>query len=65
MARPAVQGAVFMGQVMEVAALVQDSKAIKPDMATKVVRVTRAVTIITHQGVSSSNNRVIRVIRSS
>ena len=60
MDRPAVQEAVLMGRVMVEAASVQDSRATKPDMAT---RATREVIII--RGVSSSNNRVIRVIRSS
>ena len=52
--------AVLMGQVMVVAAPVQDFKATKPDMAIKAVRATKAVIII--RGVSSSNNQVIRVI---
>ena len=55
--RTAVQEAVLMGRVMAEAAPVQDFKAIKPDMAIKAIRVTRAVTII--RGVNSSNNRVI------
>ena len=63
MDRPAVREAVFMGRVMVEAAPVQDFKAIKLDMEIKAVRVTRAVIII--REVSSSNNRVIRVIRSS
>ena len=63
MDRPVVQEAVSMGRVMEVAAPVQDSKATKTDLAIKAVRVTRAAIII--RGISSSNNRVIRVIRSS
>ena len=46
MDRPTVQEVVSMGRVMVVAVPVQDSKAIKPDMAIKAVRVTRAVIII-------------------
>ena len=60
MDHPAVQEAVLMGRVMVEAALVHDFKATKPDMAIKAVRATREVIII--WGVSSSNNRVIRVI---
>ena len=63
MARPAVQEAVFMGRVMVVAVLVQDSKAIKLDMAIKVIRAIREV--ITIRGINSSSSRVIRAIRSS
>ena len=63
MGRPAVQEAVLMGWVTAEAAPVQDSKATKPDMAIKEVRATKEVIII--RGVSSSKNRVIRVIRSS
>ena len=63
MARPAVQEVVFMGRVMEAAAPVQDSKAIKPDMAIKGTRAIREV--ITIKGISSSSSRVIRAIRSS
>ena len=51
MARPAVQEAGFMGRVMVVAALVQDSKAIKPDMAIKVIRAIKEV--ITISGINS------------
>ena len=63
MARPAGQEAVFMGRVMEAAAPVPDSKAIRPDIEIKVIRVTREV--ITIKGISSSSSRVIRAIRSS
>ena len=63
MARSAVQEAVFMGRVMEAAAPVQDSGAIRTDMANKVTRAIREV--ITIRGINSSSNRVIRVIRSS
>ena len=52
-----------MGWVMAVAAPVQDFKAIKPDMAIKAIRVTRAVIII--REVSSSKYWVIGVTRSS
>ena len=52
-----------MGRVMVEAVLVRDFKTTRADMAIKAVRATRAVIII--RGVSSSNNRVIRVIRSS
>ena len=62
MARPAVQEAVFMGWVMEAAAPVQDSKAIRPDMAIKIIREIREV--ITIRGISSSS-RVIRAIPNS
>ena len=62
MARPAVQEAVFMGRVMVVAALVQDSKAIKPDMAINGTRAIREV--ITIRGINSSSSWVIRAIRS-
>ena len=63
MARPAVQEAVFMGWVMEAATPVLDSKAIRPDMAIKVIRAIREV--ITIRGISSSSSRVIRAIQSS
>ena len=63
MGRPAVQEAVLMGQVMVEAVLVRDFKATKADMAIKAVMATRVVIII--RGVSSSSNRVTRVIRSS
>ena len=63
MARPAVQEAVFMGRVMEVAALVQDSKAIKPDMAIKGTRAIKEV--MTIRGISNSSSRVIKAIRNS
>ena len=63
MDRPAVQEAVSMGRVMVVAVPVQDSKATKLDMAIKAVGATREV--ITIRGINSSNNRVIRAIRSS
>ena len=64
MARPAGQEAVFMGRVMEAATPVQDSKAIRPDMAIKVIRAIKEV--ITIKGISSSSScRVIRAIRSS
>ena len=62
MARPVVQEVVFMGQVMEAVAPVQDFKAIKPDIAIKGTRATKEV--ITIRGISSSS-RVIRAIRSS
>ena len=60
MAPLSVQEVVFMGRVMEVAALVQDFKAIKPDIAIKGTRATREV--ITIRGISSSSSRVIRAI---
>ena len=63
MARPAVQDVVFMGRVMEAAAPVQDSKAVRPDMAIKVIKAIREV--ITIRGISNSSSRVIRAIRSS
>ena len=63
MARPTVQEAVFMGRVMEAAAPVQDSKAIKPDMATMGTRAIKEV--ITIRGISSSSSRIIRAIRGS
>ena len=64
MARPAVQEVVFMGRVMEAAALVQESKAIRPDMVIKGIRAIREV--ITIRGISSSSSsRVIRAIPNS
>ena len=63
MARPAVQEVVSTGRVMEAAAPVQDSKAIKPDMTIRGIRVIREV--ITIRGINSSSSRVIRAIRSS
>ena len=60
MDRPAVQEVVFMGRVMEVAAPVQDSKAIRPDMVIKVIRAIKEV--ITIKGISNSSSRVIRAI---
>ena len=63
MARPAGQEAVFMGRVLEAATPVQDSKAIRPDMAIKVIRAIREV--ITIRGISSSRSRVIKAIQSS
>ena len=60
---PAVQDPGPMGRVMEEATPVQDSKATKLDMAIKAVGATREV--ITIRGINSSNNRVIRAIRSS
>ena len=63
MDRPAVQDPVLMGRVMVEAVLAQDFKVIKADMAIKADKATRVVIII--RGVSSSNNQVIRVIRSS
>ena len=63
MDRPTVQEAVFMGRVMAEAAPVQDFMVIKPDMAIKAIRVTRAIIII--REVSNNNNRVIRVIQRS
>ena len=61
MGRPAVQEAVSMGWVMEVAAPVQDSKATKPDMEIRTTRATREVTTI--RGINSSSNQVIRAIQ--
>ena len=63
MDRPTVQEVDFMGQVMEVTTPVQGSKAIKPDMVIKAIRVIREV--ITIRGINSSSNRVIKEIRSS
>ena len=63
MARPAVQEVVFMGQVMEAAAPVQDFRAIKPDIAIKGTRANREV--ITIRGISNSSSQVIRAIRNS
>ena len=63
MARPGIQEVAFMGRDMEVTTPVQDSKAIRPDMAIKVIREIREV--ITIRGISSSSSRVIRAIRSS
>ena len=63
MARPAVQEVDFMGQVLEVRAPVQGSKAIKLDMVIKAIRVIREV--ITIMGINSRNNQVIKAIRSS
>ena len=63
MAHPAIQEVVFMGRVLEVAAPVQDLKAIKPDIAIKGTRAMREA--ITIRGISSSSSRVIRAIRSN
>ena len=63
MARPMVQEVVFMGRVMEAASLVQDFKAIKPDITIKGTRAIREVITIT--GINNSSSRVIRAIRSS
>ena len=64
MARPAVQEVVSMGQVMEAAAPIQDSKAIRPDMVIKVIRAIKVVIII--RAISSNNSsRVTKATRSS
>ena len=64
MACPAIQEAVFMGRVMEVAVPVQDFRAIKLDTIIKGIRATREVTTI-RGTTSSSSSRVIRAILSS
>ena len=60
MDRPVVQDSGHKAWVMVEVIPVRDFKVIRADMA---IRAIRAVIII--RGVSSSNNRVIRVIRSS
>ena len=63
MDRPAVQDLGLMGRVMVEVTPVQDFKIIRVDMAIKAIRTTRVVIINT--GISSSNNQVTRVTRSS
>ena len=62
MDRPAVQDPGPMGRVMEEAIPVQDSKAIRVDMAIKAIRATRAV--ITNRD-RSNNNQGTKVTQSS
>ena len=59
----AVQDPGSMGRVMEDATPVQDSKAIRVDMAIKAIRAVREV-IIT-RGINSNSSRVTRATRSS
>ena len=64
MDHPAVQDPGPMGRVMEVATPIQDSKAIRVDMAIKAIRATKVVIII--REISSNNSsRVTRATRSS
>ena len=63
MDHPAVQDPGPMGRVMEEAITVQDSKAIRVDMAIKAIRAVREVTI--NKGINNSNSRVTRATRSS
>ena len=62
MDHPAVQDPGPMGRVMEEATPVQDSKAIRVDMAIKAIRATRVV--ITNRD-SSSNSQGTKVTQSS
>ena len=62
MDHPAVQDPGPMGRVMEEATPVQDSKAIRVDMAIKAIRATRVV--ITNKD-RSSNSQGIKVTQSS
>ena len=62
MDHPAVQDPGPMGRVMEEAIPVQDSKAIRADMAIKATRATRVV--ITNRD-SSSNSQDTKVTQSS
>ena len=62
MDHPAVQDPGPMGRVMEEATPVQDSKAIRVDMATKAIRATRVV--ITNKD-RSSNSQGTKVTQSS
>ena len=62
MDHPAVQDPGPMGRVMEEATLVQDSKAIRVDMAIKAIRATRVV--ITNKD-RSSNSQGTKVTQSS
>ena len=62
MGHPAVHDPGPMGQVMEEATPVQDSKAIRVDMAIKAIRATRVV--ITNKD-RSSNSQGTKVTQSS
>ena len=62
MDHPAVQDPGPMGQVMEEAIPVQDSKAIRVDMAIKAIRATRVV--ITNKD-RNSNSQGTKVTQSS
>ena len=62
MDHPAVQDPGPMGRVMEEATPVQDSKAIRVDMAIKAIRATRVV--ITNKD-RSSNSQGTKVTQSS
>ena len=63
MDHPAVQDPGPMGRVMEEAIPVQDSRAIRVDMAFKAIRATRVA--ITSRDISSSSSQVTKVTRSS
>ena len=63
MDHPAVQDPDPMGRVMEEATPVQDSKAIRADMAIKAIRATKVVII--SGGISSNSSRVTRATRST
>ena len=63
MVRPEVQGLGLMGRVLVEVSPIQDLKVIKAGTAIKAIRATRVVII--NREISSSNNQVTEVTRSS